>query len=332
MNTKDNNLFDWRSGAFRMEIGTQDNDPVSAFLKVNNKLFCLTRKNIHSIMTADTIDPEQTNPNIRHTQQNILPYGSDNRFVGGILQQANILFEEGALPKNITNPKAINIAFNFLNEILALNTLVEEYTSEEKQIDEFFNGNPRKDGSLLIPSLPNLEQKIKKIISNADHSIFSIIELVQIFYPEIKTEGWIEQLFKKLKLEKGENNQATIFINEFRDFIKIIRKIRNKIEHPRIVGILNINNYKIEPSGILTKPTIYFESGNMSPLNIKTSEFVYTVVENLFQLFQLLMAHLCNIHAQPFADDKRIVDEIPPDKRRDEEKHVRFRYSILWTK
>ena len=44
------------------------------------------------------------------------------------------------------------------------------------------------------------------------------------------------------------------------------------------------------------------------------------------------MAYLCNIHAQPFAGDKRIVIEIPSEQMQANEKHVKFEYDVIWTK
>ena len=167
--TKENNdLFAWRSGGGRFEIGSKEDQGISALIKVDDMLLCLTKKNIYSIITADTIDPKRTNPNIRHSQQHILQYGSDSPFVGRTLQQANLLFEEHSLPKSIDINKGISIAFSFLNEIISLNNLKEEYAIEKKGEDFKFQGKPAPDGSIHIPSILNLEQKTNKFISNAE--------------------------------------------------------------------------------------------------------------------------------------------------------------------
>ena len=65
---------------------------------------------------------------------------------------------------------------------------------------------------------------------------------------------------------------------------------------------------------------------------LQVSDFMIYTLENLLIIFELLMAYLCDIHAQPFAGDKRVVVEVSPAKRLPNEKHVRFKYDILWTK
>lgn len=326
MNTENENSFDWRAGGFRMEMESN----VSSLIKVKDDLLCITKNDIRSIITADLIDPEKTNPDIRHSQQIISPHGSDNIFVGGILQQADELFKNYALPKDVNYQKGIDISFDFLIEILSLNSLIEEYTNSEKEINDKYDVKPKNDGSIEIPSIKNLDQKVKEIITSADHSVLLIIELVRFFYPDIKNKNWCEQLSEKIKLQIGDNCQELIFINSFKSFIGLIRDIRNKIEHPDITDILIISNYKITPAGVV-KPTIYFKNNN-NEIEESISKFSNSIVNNIFNIFQSLMAILCSINAKTFAGDRITVVEIPDKQRKDNEKHVRFKYEIILTK
>lgn len=326
MDKENKNSFDWRSGGFRMEMDSN----VSSLIQVRDDLICVTQNDIRSIITADLIDPEKTNPNTRHAQQIITPHGSENPFVGGILQQASELFKDYALPNNIDCQKGINISFDFLIELLSLNNLVQEHINNEKEIKDKYSGKPKNDGSIEIPSIKNLDQKFKEIITSADHSILSIIELVRIFYPDIINKNWCGQLSEKVKLQVGDNRKELTFINSFKSFIELIREIRNKIEHPHIEAILIISNYKVTPDGVIA-PMISFKSDiNNTEENI--SKFSNSIVNNIFNIFQSLMAILCNINTQPLAGDQITVVKIPDKQRKDNEKHVKFKYEVLWTK
>ena len=328
---ENNDLFAWRSGGGRFDIGSEEDQGISAFVKVDGKFLCITRKNIHSIIMADTIDPKKTNPDIRHSQQHILQYGSDSPFVGRTLQQANLLFIEHSLPKNINIEKGLSISFSFLNEIISLNDLKEKYNTEEILKNKNFQAKPAKDGSIHIPSITSLEQVTKIFISNADHTIRLLIELVQLFYPEIKNKGWEESLYEKLKKEQGETADVSEFIKSFKYSTSIIRKIRNSIEHPDKESLLTIENYRVTPQNILKNPSMFFQGKDIKLNEVLISEFMNSTIENFIIIFEVLMAYLCNIHAEPFADEKRIVIETPVEQRQVNEKHVKFRYDILWT-
>ena len=55
-------------------------------------------------------------------------------------------------------------------------------------------------------------------------------------------------------------------------------------------------------------------------------------IASLLTTFELLMAYLCNLHAESFAGDRRIVVPILEDKRSEAEKNIGFEYQILWTR
>jgi hypothetical protein len=44
------------------------------------------------------------------------------------------------------------------------------------------------------------------------------------------------------------------------------------------------------------------------------------------------MAILCNINTRTIAGDQIIVVEISDKQKKDNEKYIRFKYEILWTK
>ena len=322
--------FEWRSGGMKIDIGSE----TSAFIEVEGKFFCLTRKNITSILLADTIDPKRTNPNIRHSQQQILPYGSENYLVGRTLQQASVLFKDGVLPNDIAYKKGVDISFSFLNEIISLDEKKNLYLKEENNINLGIKTTPALDGSFHLPSIPNIDQKIYQFILNADHASACIMKLVQLFYPDIGNAGWEEKLYQKLKTQLGENDDATLFVKKFKDFTERIRNMRNAIEHkhnPKNKDKVESSNYQLSPENILEKPSLSFTGENTLP-KIQVSDFMASSVENLLTIFESMMAYFCDINGKPFAGDKRVVVEIPVEKRQHNEKHVKFQYQVLWTK
>lgn len=327
MSTDNNDPFVYRSQGGRLEVGSEDGDNMSAFIRVGEQLLCITRKNTRTVLLADDVDPDRTNPNIQHSVQNILPHGSDSKFVGKTIQQASVLFKEHSLPTIIDYDKGKSISFSFLKEITALDKAKCEYVNEEAII----NSNLSK--SVHVPSLPNLEQKIKNFISNADHACGLVMEMANLFYPDVKGKGWESKLVGKL--ESPEQDHFIEFVKSFKEFTAGIRRMRNKIEHPYGElkdDIFNISNYKLTPKNVVALPLINYISKDFSYPEVQVSIFMDSTINNLLTIFELLMAYLCNLHAETFTGDKRVVVEIAEDRRQESEKHVRFQYQILWTK
>ncbi|MCX6753240.1 MAG: hypothetical protein NTW62_02780 [Candidatus Nomurabacteria bacterium] len=327
MNQSDNDPFAYRSQGGAFNIGLEEGDNVSALIKVDENLFCVTRKNTRCMVMADDVDPERTNPNINHNIQHILPYGSDSELVGKTLQQANILFADHSLAQTINHNKGISTAFSFLKEITSLDKTKNDYVLEENGIKTNLSKNPQ------IPSLPNLEQKVKGFVLNADHACAHIMEMANLFYPDVKGKGWESKLIGKL--DATSQDDFINFIKSFEAYTVGIRRMRNKIEHPHGElkdDLLNIENYKLTPENTISPPSIIYKSDVYNLPKIKISAFMESTITNLVNIFELLMAYLCNLHAEPFAGDKRVVVSVPEDKREESAKHVGFEYQILWTK
>jgi len=327
MNPSDNDQFAYRSQGGSFTVGSEEGDNMSAFVKVDDQLMCITRKNIQTVLMADTIDPQRTNSNIDHNVQHVLPYGSDNEFVGRTFQQASILFTEHALPKSVDHNKGVSISLSFLKEITSLDQIKNDYFREEDSIKTKLSKNTQ------LPSLPNLEQKVKGFISNTDHACGLIMEIANLFYPDVKGKGWESKLISKLNTESQDD--FIKFIKSFETYTLGVRRMRNKIEHPYDElkdDVLNIENYKLTPDNTISPPSIIYESTAYNLPKIKVSAFMESTIINLVNIFESLLAYLCNLHAELFAGDKRVVISVPEEKREESAKHVGFEYQILWTK
>src|SRR5258708_355896 len=201
----ENDPFKWRTQGKRFEIGDENEGGIGDMITVGDILLCITKKNIHSIQTADSVDPNHKNPKIPDIQQKVLPYGSEEPIVGRTLLQTNVLFESNLI-NSIDGSRALSIAFAFLKEIISLNELTTVYVSEVNEKNNLFEGKTGKDGSLRLPTIDNLEQRTKHFLINADHALCHLIEISQLFYPDIKNKNWCGQLKDKLTVKENEEN------------------------------------------------------------------------------------------------------------------------------
>jgi hypothetical protein len=331
--TTDNDPFAYRNHGGQFEIGGGEEQGISALIKTKDTFLVITKKSIYSTFLADQVDPERTNPKIpKHSQQKILAYGSDDSIVGRTLLQADALFKDHALPSEINSEKAINIALSFLKEMAVLHELTNKYSEEEKQKNSLFNGQVSKDESLHLPSIHDIEQQTKTFLINGDHAARHIMELAQLFYPDIKNDKWTEQLVEKIKKEKGAGDPSTKFAEVIGSQLWLIRNLRNAIEHPKAEDRVKICDYTLTKLGHVKSPMISY-ANKETPLSEKLiSKFMTNTTEILLVCFEVLMAYLCNIHAEPFAGDVRSVIEIPVTSRAPHETHVHFGYHIAWTR
>lgn len=329
MNTN-NNQFSWRDGAFKMNMGNHNNDSTCAIFSFDdNGMLIVSKESIWQIQLADTTDPNRTNPSIPNTKKRLLNYGAESHFVGRTLLQAKELFDEQALESHLDYKKALRLSFDFLNEITSIYEQKQGYFSDIKNISEKFRGTTDEDDALDIPQIENLEQKLKKYVQSVDHAIKPVMEIVQIFYPSIKNvDGKKWNIELETEWQKLSDKNPADFIKSVNPWIWQVRNIRNAIEHPKPEDCVDIRNFSLTPSGKVTYPAISYANKDTPLQTIAVTDFMEGNFSNLIVFFENLLAYLCNLHARPFAGDKRYVVEIPEDQR---EFHVRFKYQIAWT-
>lgn len=329
---KNNDPFAWRKGGGHFQIGDGDEGGVMDIFEVDNNLLCITRKGIHSIYLADSVDPNRTNPSLPHSQQKILSYGSDEQIVGRTLMQAKLLFEKHALPDRINCSTALSIALAFLKELISLHEIAAHYVEEEKEKNLLFAGSVGSDMSLRIPAIGNIEQRAKQFLTNADHATRHLMAISQLFYPDIKNEKWAKQLNEKLENENGKTHPITKFTGFMGMWVWLMRNLRNAIEHPKSNDRVEFNDYTLASTGEIKPPTILYKNDETPLQEMFVSQLMVDTIENLLFFFETFVAYLCNIHAEPFAGDRRFVSEISDTNRAPGQVHVRFGYQIDWTK
>jgi len=156
--------------------------------------------------------------------------------------------------------------------------------------------------------------------------------MAQLFYPDIPKEQWNTKLKEEIIKEFNKEHQCVLFLESVEDWIRLMRELRNEAEHSLDSKKLTITNYELKDTGRVHPPTISFSHKDVPLPTERIIDFMSSSIENSLLCFELLMAHLCTIHAQTFTGDKRIVIEVPADKRESNMPFVRFRYDILWTK
>jgi hypothetical protein len=330
MNNKDPFAHRTQGGMFT--IGTDEDSGTRGFIEVDGDMLILTDKNIYKHKLPDSIDPNRKNPNIPVSQQKIVSYGSEDSIVGRTLQQANVLFKQHSLADHVDTEKAISLAMLFLKEIVSLTEQEKEYKKIERELSESFTGKLKEDSSLHIPTINDVEQRLKKFVGCVNQSHKYIMGMAQLFYTDIPKEQWNIKLKEKIVKEFNEEHPCVLFLKSIEHWIWLMRELRNEVEHSLISDALTITNYELKETGRVHPPTITFNHKKVPLSTQKVSDFMSGSIENSLLCFELLMAHLCNIHAQSFTGDERTVIEVPADKRESDMPFVRFAYHVSYTK
>jgi hypothetical protein len=91
-----------RDGAVSLEVKTPDDDSaITGMITFGDRLLVVKEKGIYEIKLADQIDPERKNIQVPNTVQRVLPYGSNEPWVGAVLLTGHELLKKEILNEQI---------------------------------------------------------------------------------------------------------------------------------------------------------------------------------------------------------------------------------------
>ena len=121
---------------------------------------------------ADQIDPDRTNIELPNTVQRLTPFGSDEEFIGKILLTSHGLLMKGHLASHInSNSVMLHIA--------EMRVLSDRFGIEQDRAIENFQGKIGQNRALILPSMVNVEIRVREFFQKADHALQKLFDVVK---------------------------------------------------------------------------------------------------------------------------------------------------------
>lgn len=313
-----------RDGAGSFEIKTPDDDSaISEMISTGDRLLVVKAKGIYEIKLADQVDPARTNIGVPNTIQRVLPYGADDPWVGAVVLTAHHLLQSSCSPSNIDGTKAFAVVLEIAKNIARAHELVESYRNAEGAATESIDPKIRKDRSVVVPAIGNVESRCNEFLQRSDHALRELFKVVRMFYPDVGSGGW-EGLKKKIDSEPQDIDNFPQFLAEKVPFLQLIRNARNCVEHPRPDQRLLVADFSVDPKNVLLPPIVEIIHPRTPLKKVPVSAFFTQTFQNVVRVVELMVVFLCARHVRPAAGFPVQVVEFPPDRRRSA--HVRYGY------
>jgi len=245
-----------RASGGSFEVGTEDEGPVGSFVEIDASLYIIKTGAIYALNTADQIDPERTNIALpKAITRHVLPVGSECQLVGKILLTGVSLLDKGKfIREGIDCRRGLSICLDALTAVTTMKTMAAEFEAAQEAACAKVGARHRSGQAEQMPFLGDVKTRSKSFMQQADHAVGDLIEIVQLFYPEIKKAPW-DTLYSKIRGELGEEDAFTKFLKEAVPFFKLIRNTRDFLEHKNIKGG-TVKDFDPHADGQIYPPTI----------------------------------------------------------------------------
>lgn len=330
MNTpfdKDRLIDKLRDGAGSLEINTPDDDSeISEIISIPDRLLVVKGKGIYEIKLADQVDPERTNIAVPNTIQRILPYGAQDTWIAATVLTAKHLLQSPCLTSDINGAESLAVVVAIAEDIAGAHEMVEKYCSTENVATTSLELQIRRDRSVVIPAVGNIERRCKEFLQRSDHAARGLFRLVQMFYADVNSGGW-ESLKTKIDGESRDIDNFSQFLDETVPFLQLIRNARNCVEHPMPNQRLVTVDFSVDLRNVLLPPQIEIIHPNTPLEKMSLNVFFTQTLKDLVRVVELMVVFLCARHVETIESFPVQVMELPENRRRSP--HVRYGYGTI---
>lgn len=314
----------FREGAGSIDISTpDDNSAISEMISTGERLLIVKGKGVYEVKLADQVDPGRTNIATPNTVQQILPYGADDPWIGATLLTAYQLLKGSSAQDTVDGDDAFALVLEIVEDISGALQLQDFYTKAEIGVAANLDPKIRRDRSIMVPAIGNVETRCNEFLQRSDHAVRELFRLVRMFYPDVGAGGW-ESLKKKIDSEPQDIDNFSKFLAEVLPFLQLIRNARNCVEHPRPEQRLSVTDFALDPENTLLPPMIEILHPKTPLEKVPVKEFFSQCLQDLVDIVELMIVFLCARHVKPFGGIPIQVMEIPPPCRRSP--HVKYGY------
>ena len=291
---KDAKFFDRKSGgSFRINPpGSPKNNPIYCLLPLEGKLFAFSKESITQIRPAEEIDPENTEPNTRHSYQKCYSIGTSNPIVARTIIQAHeilksVILREGLDKKEILNHvwKSASFLFSCEGSFHSIFKETSEMIHEcKKIIDE------GKTGVIAsLPQVTELEQRVSTFLGYAKRFLEKTFELLCIFYDSPNFEANFENYRDWISANQSITTEISHLLENDKDWIRQIAWSRNALDinHSKPDFKLEIQNFKLHPRNKFSIPSWKYDFSGKSAGDAQ-SEFSDIIKDMGIYKFNLL--------------------------------------------
>jgi hypothetical protein len=295
-------MFD-RNDAFSMKIedpeSEEDLSPILNMLTIDDDLILFKTNGIYRMLTAETLDPNATELETKHSYEKLYSIGTTSPYVARLIIQfeeiVNLVIDGEANKKQF-------IAYLWSTNKLLLdccsvkNELSQQLEPLILECNELIEANKSKGNIPPLPKIPYLENQVRSFLNNSKLFLIEVFKVLNIFFDMPITDrsgAHFTKHVKWIKSELGQEHPIYKLLEQDIDWIRTLSESRNAMEHPEDGQRLYVENFKLQPGNKFSQPSWSYDLtkklNKKSDLTDLAHDLdIYTY--NMFSFFEELIA------------------------------------------
>jgi hypothetical protein len=281
-----------RDSAISLEIRDPDNPDqehrIKHMLTLEGQLLIFSTTGIFRALTADTIDPERTYPDTRHSHEKMYSIGTSS----GLVARTIIQFKE-ILDLAIQNAhrKEVLVAqvwhcTKLLLECEKSHYHIYKHTMDLlPKCDEIIEANKAKFSIPALPKIPDLNTQVSDFFMNGKLFLVETYRFLNEFFGlpfDGKNASHFDKHQKWIRERLGEQHPICKLLFEDENWIRIVSECSNAIRHPEKGQRVEVENISLKPGNKFSGPAWKYD---LSKKGLGKQDYFTDVIHN-FDVYQ----------------------------------------------
>lgn len=290
-----------RKAAFSMNLvnpSSDEPDPIYSGAELGGSLISFHENSIAKVILAETIDPDNKEPDTKHSYQFLYQIGSKNPFVARSILQAKSILDSVILRQGLNKQTILDHIWDCTKHLINCeNSYFSIYTDTTElmyKCDEIVN---QAKGRSHVPSLPqveNLEQRVVTFLGNGKRFLEKAHELLCIFYGSAQHYSNFKTYRDWMKKHEPTRNDVIQLLEQNKDWIKMLAWYRNALDinHAKPGFSVTISNFKMHAGNKFSNPCWQFDfqgkGGNAQDDPSDLIKDMSSFLTNMLEFFEAL--------------------------------------------
>lgn len=315
-----------RKNAFSLDIVDPDDNqtvaPVTGMLNLNDKsLLIFKTTGVYEALTADQIDPGNTQPETRHSYKKIYSVGSNHPCLARMTMQFKDIFEQLKFLRieglDLDGLKEYTWEANkyLLECTTTYNSLHKKSLDLVKTCDDIIKNSKGKGHIPALPVIKDLEKDCVFFFGSAKKFLVLTYGLLEIFYKQPKFKENFQGSYEWVKKNLGEKHPVYKILTQDKEWVKLLAQVRNAIEHPKDGQFVDFKGFQLIAGNKFSNPSWNYNlelKGLGKENDLPLIENLDAFLHNLLTLYEELL-FLC-IEDLPNFEQSFVISEKPDSK------------------
>ncbi len=254
-----------RDAAFFFDVKNPDaaksSDAIQRILELGGALICFSEESISTVLTANRIDPNVSEPRTRHGYQILHSVGSRNHLVSRSILQAHQILHSVVLKDGPEIQEAVDLIWDVTKHMLecegSLHKIYEDVRELMPLCDKLITDS--KCGTVIptLPQVPDLQGRVTTFLTNGKRALEKTHRLLCLFFQAPLSESKFHVYRDWMRKQRPAHPDVIKLLDQDAPWITFVADARNALEtiHANSGYEMVVENFKLRPGNKFTAPS-----------------------------------------------------------------------------